>query len=197
MKNGLFDKNRLEYFSDAVMAIIITIMVIEFHAPEGTELSDLAPLAPIFLAYILSFIYIAIYWNNHHHLLKAAKGVNGKIQWSNMSLLFFLSLIPFFTTWMGENPQASVPTAAYGAVLLGASLTYFNLQRNIFKTLGKKSQYVQAVGQDYKGKLSPVFYSIGIVFAFIAPIISQIIFILVAFMWIIPDKRIEETALEN
>jgi uncharacterized membrane protein len=191
MKDGLFEKNRLEAFSDGVIAIIITIMVIEFHPPHGTSFSALAPLLPTFLAYLLSFIYLAIYWNNHHHLLRAARGVNGAIMWSNMGLLFCLTLVPFVTSWLGENYTAVVPTAIYGIVLLCASLAYYLLQINIFATLGKKSPFVQAVGADYKGKLSPVIYILGIIFAFINPVISQVLFVIVAIIWVVPDKRIE------
>ena len=196
MKSSLFEKNRLEFFSDAVIAIIITIMVIEFHIPEGTQFSDLQPFLPTFLAYILSFIYLAIYWNNHHHLLKAAKGVNGGIQWANMGLLFCLTLIPFATSWMGKNYEATAPTVVYGIVLLSASITFFILQRTIFATLGKNSPFIRAIGNDHKGKLSPVFYSAAILLAFVHPAIAQIIYVLVALIWIIPDSRIERAVQE-
>ncbi|MDB5183360.1 MAG: hypothetical protein JWO07_41 [Candidatus Saccharibacteria bacterium] len=191
MKSGLFETNRLEAFSDGVIAIIITIMVIEFRPPTGNSFSDLAPMVPTFLAYILSFIFLAIYWNNHHHLLQAAKGVNGRIMWSNMGLLFFLTLVPFVTAWMGENHEALAPTAVYGVVLLGAAIAYYNLQLAIFATLGKNSPFVRAVGADYKGKLSPAIYILAIIFAFIMPVVSQILFVLVAIMWVVPDRRIE------
>jgi uncharacterized membrane protein len=191
MRNGLFEKNRLEAFSDGVIAIIITIMVIELHPPVGTDFSDLASLLPKLLVYLLSFIYLAIYWNNHHHLLTAAKGINGVIMWSNMGLLFTMTLIPFGTAWMGENFQAVAPSAIYGAILLANAITYYNLQSRILATMGKNSAFVQAIGADYKGKLSPVLYTLAILLAFINPAFSQALFVVVAIMWIVPDKRIE------
>lgn len=191
MQNGLFDKNRLEFFSDAVIAIVITVMVIEFHVPEGTDFSDLIPMLPTFLAYILSFIYLGIYWNNHHHMLKAAKGVNGAIQWANMGLLFWLTLIPFATSWMGENYSAVAPTVIYGVVLLGAAIAYFVLQGRILATMSKDPAYAREIGRDYKGKLSPILYILGIVFSFVNPAIGQLFYALVAIMWIVPDRRVE------
>ena len=191
MKNGLIEKNRLEAFSDGVIAIIITIMVIQFHPPSGTSLSDLLPIVPTFLVYVLSFVFLAIYWNNHHHLLKAAKGVNGMIMWSNMGLLFSLTLVPFVTTWMGEHHTAAIPTAIYGIVLLLAAVGYFVLQSNILSTLGEQSAFAQAIGVDYKGKLSLVIYAFAVILAFASPWLSQILYIVVAFLWIVPDRRIE------
>ena len=191
MKNGLFERGRLEAFSDGVFAIIITIMVIEFHPPEGTDFSDLAPLIPKFLAYLLSFIYIAIYWNNHHHLLKASKGINGGIMWANMGLLFCATLIPFSTAWVGENHYASAPTALYGVILMINAIAYYILQRRIVATLDKKSPFVRALGADFKGRLSPVFYLSGVALAFVSPLIAQLILVGVAIMWVIPDRRVE------
>ena len=191
MENGLFEKGRLEAFSDGVFAIIITIMVIEFHPPSGTNFSDLLPLIPKLLAYLLSFLYIAIYWNNHHHLLKAAKGINGGIMWANMGLLFCATLIPLGTAWVGENYHATAPTAFYSAVLMACALAYAILQWSIAATLGEKSLFVRALGADFKGKASPVFYLAGIVLAFINPAIAQFILVGVAIMWIIPDRRVE------
>ena len=191
MKNGLFERGRLEAFSDGVFAIIITIMVIEFHPPEGTEFSDLTPLIPKFLAYLLSFIYIAIYWNNHHHLLKASKGINGGIMWANMGLLFCATLIPFGTAWVGENYHASAPTALYGVILMINAIAYYILQRRIVATLDKKSPFVRALGADFKGRLSPIFYLSGVALAFVSPLIAQLILVGVAIMWVIPDRRVE------
>lgn len=191
MKNGLFERGRLEAFSDGVFAIIITIMVIEFHPPEGTDFSDLVPLVPKFLAYLLSFVYIAIYWNNHHHLLKASKGINGGIMWANMGLLFCATLIPFSTAWVGENYHASAPTALYGAVLMANAVAYYILQRSIVATMNKKSPFVKALGTDFKGRSSPVFYLAGMALAFVSPPIAQLVLVGVAVMWIIPDRRVE------
>ena len=191
MKNGLFERGRLEAFSDGVFAIIITIMVIEFHPPEGTEFSDLTPLIPKFLAYLLSFIYIAIYWNNHHHLLKASKGINGGIMWANMGLLFCATLIPFGTAWVGENYHASAPTALYGVILMINAIAYYILQRRIVATLDKKSPFVRALGADFKGRLSLIFYLSGVALAFVSPLIAQLILVGVAIMWVIPDRRVE------
>jgi len=191
MKERLFETTRLEAFSDAVFAIIITIMVIEFHPPEGTEFHDLLPLVPKFLAYLLSFLYLAVYWNNHHHLLKAAPGINGSIMWANMGLLFCATLIPFGTAWVGENYHASTPTALYGAILLLNAVAYYILQSRIAATMDKKSAFVRALGADFKGKLSPVFYAAGIALAFVSPLFAQLILVGVAIMWIVPDRRVE------
>lgn len=191
MNKGLFETGRLEAFSDAVFAIIITIMVIEFHPPEGTEFSSLLPLIPKFLAYLLSFLYLAIYWNNHHHLLKAAQGINGGIMWANMGLLFCATLIPFGTAWMGESYQASAPTALYGVILMINAVAYFILQSRITATMSKKSPFVQALGSDFKGRFSPIFYLTGVILAFFSPLLAQIILVGVAIMWIVPDRRVE------
>lgn len=195
MRNGLLDKSRLEAFSDAVFAIVITIMVLDFHRPTGTGFSDLMPLVPTFLAYLLSFLYLAIYWNNHHHLLKAAKGINGGIMWANMGLLFCATLIPFGTNWIGENIQAVAPTVLYGIILMVNAAAYYILQSRIVATMDKKSAFVRALGSDYKGKLSPVLYLLGIIVAFFSPIIAQLILVGVAIMWIVPDRRVERALL--
>ena len=185
-------KNRLEAFSDGVLAIIITIMVLEFSVPEGTTFNDLKPLLPKVLGYILSFIYIAIYWNNHHHLMHTVEKVNGKILWANMHLLFWLSLIPFATAWLGESHFASFPMFLYGIVLLGCAIAYYVLQKSIIKFDGKDSLIYNSVGKDNKGKLSNLLYIIAIGFALYIPIISGAIYIIVAFIWLVPDKRIED-----
>lgn len=195
MKNGLLDKSRLEAFSDGVFAIIITIMVLEIHRPSGTNFADLVLLLPTFLVYILSFIYIAIYWNNHHHLFKAAKGITGGIMWANMGLLFFITLIPLSTDWLGENYHAIAPNVLYGSILLANALAYWLLQSRIIATMDKKSAFVKAIGADYKGKLSPVIYILAILFAFVSPVLSQFLFIVVAIMWIVPDRRVERALL--
>ena len=191
MKDGLFEKNRLETFSDSVIAIIITITIVQLRPPAGTEFANLLLRVPAFLIYLLSFVFLAIYWNNHHHLLKAAKGVNGAIMWSNMSLLFCLTLIPFATSWSGDHLTAAIPTAVYGTVMLASGLCYYVLQTNILKTLGKNSAFARAIGADYKGKLTPLVYVLAIALAFVNPIFSQILIVIVALIWIIPDKRIE------
>jgi uncharacterized membrane protein len=185
-------RNRLEAFSDGVIAIIITIMVLELKAPHATELAALKGLVPVFLSYVLSFLYIAIYWNNHHHMLHTVTNVNGLILWSNTHLLFWLSLIPFATAWMGENHFAPVPTAVYGWVLLMCAIAYFAMQQAIIKSQGSQSPLAKAVGRDCKGKISPILYVAGIFLAFIHPMFSQIIYVLVALIWFVPDKRIEK-----
>ena len=184
-------KNRLEAFSDGVLAIVITIMVLELQPPAGIELSDLKPLLPIFFSYVLSFIYLAIYWNNHHHMLHAAKQVSGGILWANMHLLFWLSLFPFTTGWVGENHAAPIPTAVYGFVLLMAAVAYFILQRAIIAREGRHSLLAAAIGPDWKGKLSPALYFAAIPLAFVSPWISNGLYVLVALIWFIPDRRIE------
>lgn len=182
-------KERLAAFSDGVIAIIITIMVLELKVPHGTDWSSLFSLWPIFLSYVLSFIYIAIYWNNHHHLLHTFKQVNGRILWANMHLLFWLSLIPFTTGWMGENNFAKLPTATYGVALFMPALAYYLLQLAILKSEG--SILAKAIGSDWKGKVSPVLYLLGIGLSFFESWIGCAIYTLVALMWLIPDKRIE------
>ena len=186
-------KNRMEAFSDGVLAIIITIMVLEMKVPHGTDFAALRPLLPVFLTYVLSFIYLGIYWNNHHHMLHATQHVSGAILWANLHLLFWLSLFPFVTGWMGENHFAAMPTALYGVVLLMAAIAYWILQQAIIARHGRESLLAKAVGSDFKGKISPVLYIIAIFSAFIAPWVAGAIYILVAAMWLVPDRRIERT----
>src|SRR5215213_94415 len=185
------NKNRLEAFSDGVIAILITIMVLELKIPHGADLEALRSIVPVFLTYVLSFIYIAIYWNNHHHMLHATNRINGKILWANMHLLFWLSLIPFVTGWMGENHFAPLPTAVYGGVLLAAAIAYYFLERLIIAQQGPHSRLKAAVGQDIKGKISPLIYALAIVMAFVNQWVSDALYVLVALIWLIPDKRIE------
>lgn len=185
------NKDRLEAFSDGVIAILITIMVLELKIPHGADLEALRPVLPVFLTYLLSFIYIAIYWNNHHHMLYATHTVNGKILWANMHLLFWLSLIPFVTGWMGENHFAPLPTAVYGMVLLFAGVAYYILQNLIVAQQGPNSKLKAALGSDLKGKLSPVIYLAAIPLAFVHQWIADGLYIFVALMWLIPDRRIE------
>ena len=184
--------NRLEAFSDGVLAIIITIMVLELKAPHGDSLSSLIPLLPPFLSYVLSFVYIGIYWNNHHHMLHTTERVSGGILWANLHLLFWLSLFPISTAWMGEGHFQSIPTAMYGVVLLMASIAYRILQRAIITSQGDNSLLARAVGKDIKGKSSPLFYLAAIPLAFFYPWISDSLYILVALMWLVPDRRIEK-----
>lgn len=185
------NKNRLEAFSDGVLAIIITIMVLEIKVPHGHQWADLEKLIPVFLSYILSFIYIGIYWNNHHHMMHTVKHVSGGILWANLHLLFWLSLIPFVTGWMGENHFEKQPTALYGIVLLMAAIAYFILQKQIIKVQGKDAILAKALGTDIKGKISPALYVIGIAFSWYLPWVSGVFYIIVALMWLIPDARIE------
>ena len=187
------NKNRLEAFSDGVIAIIITIMVLELKAPHGSSISMLCSLIPIFLSYVLSFVFLGIYWNNHHHLLQAAEHVNGRILWANMHLLFWLSLIPFVTNWMGQNIFAPWPVAFYGIVLFFAACAYYLLSRTLIFHHGKNSVIAQAVGKDLKGKLSLLFYAIAVGLTFVNPLYSCAIYILVAIIWFVPDLRIEKT----
>lgn len=182
---------RLEAFSDAVLAIIITIMVLELRVPHSADWAALRPLWPIFLSYVLSFVNLGIYWNNHHHMLHMTRQVNGAILWANLHLLFWLSLVPFTTAWMGENHFAPVPTAAYGADLLLAAIAYFILQHAIIRSQGRNSVLAAAVGRDLKGKLSPVLYALAIPAAFVRPAIAGALYAAVALMWLLPDKRIE------
>ena len=184
-------KNRLEAFSDGVLAIIITIMVLELRVPHDASLAALQPLWSVFLSYVLSFLYLGIYWNNHHHMLHTTHHVTGGILWANLQLLFWLSLVPFVTGWMGENHFASVPTAAYGVILLMAAMAYWLLQRLIIRAQGSNSLLRRAVGRDWKGKLSPVLYVIGILAALVAPSVAGTIYALAAIMWLVPDRRIE------
>lgn len=184
-------KNRLEAFSDGVLAIIITIMVLELKAPHSSEFAALAPLLPVFLSYVLSFIYIGIYWNNHHHLLHTVGHVTGGILWANLHLLFWLSLFPLATAWMGENHVAPAPTAAYGFVLLMAAIAYYILQRAILAREGRGSLLASALGRDWKGKLSPLIYLAAMALAFVSPWIAAGLYVFAAFLWLIPDRRIE------
>jgi uncharacterized membrane protein len=184
-------KNRLEAFSDGVLAIIITIMVLELKVPHGTGVRALMPLVPVFLSYVLSFIYVGIYWNNHHHMLHACGTVTGSVLWANLHLLFWLSLIPFTTGWMGENHFATLPAAAYGFVLLMAAIAYWVLQQRIIAAQGEASILKKAVRKDWKGKVSPLLYLAAIVLAFAYPWVAVAIYALVALTWVIPDRRIE------
>ncbi len=185
------DKNRLEAFSDGVIAIIITIMVLELKVPHGTAFSDLAALIPVFLSYVLSFAYVGIYWNNHHHMLHAAHKVNGCVLWANLHLLFWLSLIPFATGWMGENSLATLPVALYGVVLLMAGVAYYILAHSLFILHGDDSILAKALGKDSKTKLSILLYAVAIALAFVQAWLSITLYILVAAIWFLPDRRIE------
>jgi uncharacterized membrane protein len=184
-------KTRLEAFSDGVIAILITIMVLELKVPHGEQLSALLPLWPVFLSYVLSFVYLGIYWNNHHHMLHACQRVTGGILWANLHLLFWLSLVPFVTGWMGENHFGAVPTAVYGAVLLMAAIAYYVLQTLIIAVQGPASPLKQAIGGDWKGKLSPILYVAAIGISLVAPGVALALYGLVALIWLVPDRRIE------
>jgi uncharacterized membrane protein len=184
-------KSRLEAFSDGVIAIIITIMVLELKVPHGSSLASLRPLLPVFLSYVLSFVYVGIYWNNHHHMLHASSRVSGGVLWANLHLLFWLSLFPFMTGWMGENHVAEVPTALYGVVLLMAAVAYYVLQLTIVRADGPHSTVREAIGRDAKGKVSPVIYLLGTGMAFVQPWLSVVAYVVVALLWLIPDRRIE------
>jgi uncharacterized membrane protein len=190
-------KGRLEAFSDGVIAILITIMVLELKVPEGAQFRSLIPVIPLFLNYALSFIYLGIYWNNHHQLLHACNRVTGAILWANLNLLFWLSLIPVTTAWMSENHSAAAPSALYGADLLLAAIAYFLLEQLIIVSQGRDSLLKRALGRDLKGKLSPALYLSAIVAAFWSPLVSQCIYLLVALMWMIPDRRIERVVSDS
>jgi uncharacterized membrane protein len=185
-------KGRLEAFSDGVIAIIITIMVLEMKVPHGGRLDDLKPLLPVFLSYVLSFVYVGIYWNNHHHMLHASSTVTGAILWANLHLLFWLSLFPFTTGWMGENRFTAVPTVLYGVVLLMAAIAYYLLQQAIIRAQGRDSILKKAIGRDWKGKLSPVLYIVAIVATLRTSWMAQAVFVIAALIWLIPDRRIEK-----
>lgn len=189
-------KTRLEAFSDGVIAIIITIMVLEMKIPHGDSLATLTPLAPVFLSYVLSFVYVGIYWNNHHHMLHACTRVTGRILWANLHLLFWLSLFPFVTGWMGENHFAAAPSALYGGVLFAAAVAYWILQQAIIASQGPDSLLKAAVGGDWKGKLSPILYLCGIVSTMFWSWIAQALYVAVALMWLVPDRRIERSLPE-
>ncbi|GGJ34712.1 TMEM175 family protein [Deinococcus roseus] len=186
-------KNRLEAFSDGVLAIIITIMVLELRAPHEATWEGLKDQLPIFCSYLLSFVYVAIYWNNHHHMLHTVHHVNGPVLWANIHLLFWLSLIPFTTSWMGEHPLSSVTGVVYGFSLLMSAVAYMVLQNTIIRSQGEGSVLRQATGKDFKGKISPVLYIAGILLSLVQPLLGDLMYVLVALMWLIPDRRIEKT----
>lgn len=186
-------KSRLEAFSDGVLAIIITIMVLEMKVPHGDSLETLAPLAPVFMSYVLSFVYLGIYWNNHHHMLHTCSRVTGGILWANLHLLFWLSLFPFVTGCMGENQFAAVPAALYGGVLLAAAIAYWILQQAIIASQGSGSRLQAAIGNDWKGKLSPTLYALGMIVAFWWPGVALALYVFVALLWLVPDRRIEKS----
>jgi uncharacterized membrane protein len=189
---GGMTKSRMEAFSDGVIAVIITILVLELKVPHGESVDALTPVIPVFLSYVLSFIYVGIYWNNHHHMLHATRRVTGPVLWANPHLLFWLSLVPFTTAWMGENHFSAAPTALYGVVLLLAAIAYWILQQLIIASEGPDSLLSKAIGRrDWKGKLSPVLYAIAIPMAFRSPVLAQTIYALVALVWLVPDRRIE------
>jgi uncharacterized membrane protein len=190
------NKNRMEAFSDGVIAIIITVMVLELKVPHGAELADLAPLLPLFLAYVLSFAYVAIYWNNHHHMLHMVQRVNGAVLWANLHLLFWLSLVPFTTAWMGENHLGPLPTLLYSINLFLAGAAYFLLQKVIIGTQGADSALSRAVGHDLKGNFSFFANLTGVLLAYFLPIAAMAVYVLVAIVWMIPDRRIERAAAE-
>jgi len=191
MPSAPIPKSRLEAFSDGVIAIIITIMVLELKVPHGEDLAALKPVLPVFMSYVLSFLYLSIYWNNHHYLLHAAKSVNGKIMWANLHLLFWLSLIPIVTAWVGENHSATWPTALYGGVLFMAAVAYTILQTCIIHSHGEDSSLARAIGNDWKGKASICCYVAAILLAFVNPWFSDGLYVFVALMWVVPDQRIE------
>ena len=188
---------RLEAFTDGVIAILITIMVLELKVPHGTDWAALREPVPVLLTYVLSFVYLGIYWNNHHHLLHTVTRVDGLILWANSNLLFWLSLVPAATGWLGDNLAAPLPTALYGAVLVMPAIAYFLLQKAIMREQGPQSVLARALGSDIKGKISPLFYAVGIALAFIVPWVSIAIYVLVAVIWLIPDRRIERTIRER
>jgi len=188
---------RMEAFSDGVIAVIITVMVLELKVPHDEGIGALAPLFPVFLTYVLSFVYVGIYWNNHHHMLHVCQRVNGPVLWANLHLLFWLSLVPFTTGWMGENHFAALPTALYGGVLLMAAIAYWILQQLIIAAQGPDSLLKKAVGSDWKGKLSPFVYVVAILAAFKAQWISQALYVAVALVWLVPDRRIEKALKEG
>ncbi|HVT65085.1 MAG TPA: TMEM175 family protein [Mycobacteriales bacterium] len=189
-------KGRLEAFSDGVIAILITIMVLELHVPHGAGLHALRRLVPVFFTYLLSFVYLGIYWNNHHHMLQAAHRINGVILWANLHLLFWLSLFPFATGWMGENHFAETPCAVYGVVCVGAAVAYYLLQTAIIREHGTDSAFAQAVGTDLKGKISPLLYVSAVPLAFVSRWISVALYVVVAGIWLIPDRRMENRVVE-
>ena len=188
---------RMETFFDGVVAIIITIMVLEMKAPHGTSIEALSPLIPVLLSYVLSFVYLGIYWNNHHHMMQACEKVTGSMLWANLYLLFWLSLIPFTTAWMGQNHFAKLPAAAYGVVLLMSAIAYLILQKRIIASQGDDSLLKKAVGRDWKGKLSAILNVAAILLAFLSSWLSMAIYVLVALIWVVPDRRIERILVRN
>jgi uncharacterized membrane protein len=182
---------RLEAFSDAVVAILITIMVLELHVPHGDDYDAIRPLLPVFLTYVLSFVYLGIYWNNHHHMIRLTERVNGTILWANLHLLFWLSLIPFTTAWMGEEHLAALPTALYGGVLMMAGVAYFILKTTLIRAEGPGSRLQAALGSDFKGKISVVLYLVAIVLSFVNTWLATLVYTSVALIWLVPDRRIE------
>jgi len=188
-------KGRLEAFSDGVLAIIITIMVLELKAPHGAHLADLRPLLPVFLSYALSFLYVGIYWNNHHHMFQVTPHVTGGILWANLLLLFWLSLIPFTTAWIGDHPAAPIPAAVYGVVLLLAAIAYWNLQRTILRAPGGNPMLAAALGRDLKGKISPLAYLAAIPLGFVSTWLAYAIYLVMALVWLVPDSRIEQKVM--
>lgn len=188
---------RLEAFSDGVIAILITIMVLELKVPHGMDWNTVRPTVFTLLLYVMSFVYLGIYWTNHHHMFHATEHVNGAVLWANLHLLFWLSLVPFVTSWMGENHFTAFPTAIYGAVLLAAAIAYYILQSAIIRQEGPDSKLATAVGSDFKGKISPVLYLTAIVLAFVSPMLADAIYVAVAIMWLVPDRRIESRLLQR
>jgi uncharacterized membrane protein len=189
-------KGRLEAFSDGVFAIIITIMVLELKVPHGADLAALAPLLPVFFSYVLSFAYVGIYWNNHHHLFQAVKHIRGAVLWANLHLLFWLSLFPFVTGWMGENHLAALPVALYGGVLIMAAVAYFILVRVLLAGHGPETALAKAIGADFKGKISVVIYAVGLALTLLSPWLAVALYTAVALLWLCPDQRIEKTLAE-
>jgi uncharacterized membrane protein len=186
-------KTRLEAFSDGFFSIIITVMVLELKVPHGTSFEALAPLAPVLLSYVLSFVYVGIYWNNHHHMLHASPHVDGRVLWANLHLLFWLSLVPFATGWIGENPSAAAPTALYGVVLLFAGVAWLLVQHALLRVNGRDSALGRALGRDLKGKASAALYVTAVALAFVKPWFADLLYVAVAMMWLVPDRRIERT----
>ena len=189
-------KGRFEAFSDGVMAILITIMVLELKVPRGADVASLRPVLPVFLTYVLSYVYLGIYWNNHHHMLHATTRIDGRVLWANLHLLFWLSLVPFATGWMGENHFAPTPTAVYGAILLAAGIAYYLLQSAIIAIEGRDSRLAAAVGRDLKGKISPLVYAVAIPLAFVREWLADALYVGVALWWLVPDRRIESRIRE-
>jgi uncharacterized membrane protein len=189
--------SRMEAFTDGVIAILITVMVLELHVPEGTDWAALHDVLPVLLSYVLSFVYLGIYWNNHHHMLQVTDRVNGLVLWANLHLLFWLSLVPFVTQWMGEHSFARTPSAAYGIVLLLAALSYFGLQRAIIRDQGRASVLARAVGRDAKGKLSPALYLAGIAASLVSGLLGLAVYTVVALMWLVPDRRVAHVVAQG